>query len=337
MRFFGRRGRSRSVDRSAKNRQQRPLYEHASAGHTGRSDSRARSNMDNDSVGSELPTLDQFEIAVPSKSFNNSSVGDHEYSAEARDEDAMDNRSTTDISSITSVSYRAGYYYLRNIKKKPAERKLKQTGCLPSCQPCSCSWFTCCCCAEAKNELAATAAVANNTHIILGHPPLSSRDKNTRKMDRPGRRGLVHHGQLPNATYRQQQQKQHAPDKNNYNGHPRLGSAGPVRYSMTGGDQRAMPTVADDGKGEAFPAIKSNHSLFDELSEEEEMYAAQQRGRQKQQQQLKQRKISSKNMNIWLPRGRAAGAALGYGAEPRDYATREKSSRNRSRGRGYMS
>jgi hypothetical protein len=334
MRFFGRRGRSRSVERFAKNRQQqRPVNEHASAGHTGRSDSRVHSNMDNDSVGSELPTLDQFEIAVPSKSFNNSSVGDHEYSAEGRDEDAFDNRSTTDISSITSVSYRAGYYYLRNIKKKPTEKKFKQTGCLPysACQPCSCSWFSCCCCAEAKHELA-TAAVANNTHIMMGHPPPSSRDKHTRRLDRVGRRGLVNQG-LPSAAYTQQQ---HAPVKNNYNGHPRLGSAGPVRYTMAGGEQHAMPPVADDGKGGGFPAIKSNHSLFDELSEEEEMlYAAQLRGRQKLHQQLTQRR-SSKNKNNWLPRGRASAAGTGYGAAPQDFATRDKSGRSRSRGRGYM-
>jgi hypothetical protein len=334
MRFFGRRGRSRSVERFAKNRQQqRPVYEHASAGHTGRSDSRAHTNMDNDSVGSELPTLDQFEIAVPSKSFNTSSIGDHEDSAEARDEDAIDNRSATDISSITSVSYRAGYYYLRNIKKKPAERKLKQAGCLPyACQPCSCSWFTCCCCAEANHELA-TAAVANNTHIMMGHPPPSSRDKHTRKLDRVGRRGIVNQGP-PSVAYKQQQ---HAPNKNNYNGHPRLGSAGPVRYTMAGGVQHTMRTVADDGKGGDFAAIKSNHSLFDELSEEEEMlFAAQQRGRQKQLQQLTQRR-SSKNNNNWLPRGRASAAGAVYGAAPQDYATRDKSGRSRPRGRGYMS
>ena len=334
MRLFGRRGRSRSIDRFTKNRRSR--HDHPSAGHTGRRDGRAHGNFEDYSVGSELPTLDQFEIVVPSKSFNNSSVGDHQHSPETRDEDVIDNRSATDISSITSVSYRAGYYYLRNIKKIPTERNFKQNGCLPlcncaACQSCSCSWLMCCCCAEAKHELA-TAAAANK-HTISGEQPLSLRDKHSRNLDRPGQRSLRTQGHLQSAAFRQEHQHQDQPlSKKHHKGHPKLGLASPARYSMAVGDQHAMSDVAEDAKG-MYPAIKSNHSLFDELSEEEEMYASLTRGRKNQQLRQHKQKRKSRNKKNWLSRGRADPAySTGYGAVSNNNASREKSGQSRSRG-----
>ena len=316
MRFFNRRGRSKSVDRSAKSKRDREEQQYHQP-HIVKQKSKAC----DDSIGSELPTLDQFEISVPSKSFASAvSVGDqlNELPFDSREEDEFDNRSTSDISSITSVSYRAGYYYLRNVKKKMPEKK-KHSGCLPSCSctacmPCGCSWLTCCCCSEARSELAVTDTTSKPS--MIAHSQL--REKMRKAHRSPGRRSV-------------------APP-----GHPAHGALGYPHYPGSSGSRRMnsndrgytmpserrskteQPTSKHEDDNRMYPSIKRNHSLFDELSEAEEEKNGNggQRGRYNK---------KKNRQNPWL-KGRAAGIGT-YGAPP-EYIMKEKSSRNRPIGRG---
>lgn len=247
MRFFSRRGRSRSVDRAGRaKRESRQRHHDAYLPHK---HDKKHNKREDASVGSDLPTLDQFEIAVPSKSFASNSFGASDPPLESREDQEDDDRSRSDISSITSVSYRAGYYYLRSIKNKK-EATAKSSGCLPSCScaacmPCSCSWLTCCCCREAKSELAAAASgmeatATTTTNSILDHPPPhhpSVRAK-ARKAQNAGRRAICPDGQ------------------------PKRGR------KSSGRRHKIVEEVASP-----VPEIKRDHSLFDELSEEEEMRA----------------------------------------------------------------
>ena len=322
MKFFTRRGRSRSVDRNAKSkRDQQQQYQPQQPGSRSNDKRSNNSNArEDDSIGSDLPTLDQFEIAVPTKSFA-TSVSDadhrHQYEPEGRDDDDGDNRSFTDISSITSVSYRAGYYYLRNVKNRAYERN-RHTECLPgcscsTCMPCSCSWLSCCCCYEAKSELAA----ANRQRMMMNS---QLRDK-ARKAHSPGRRSGYPSQGHPSQGHQAlgplgYPQYQSGRDRRRTSSHSQ-------RYAMSSGiDQPSQPPEDEY----MYPSLQRNHSLFDELSEDgEKRRFGGQKGRN---QQLSQKKNKQKN---WL-RGRT-GATGAYVA-PQEYGTREKSSRNRSRGRG---
>lgn len=317
MRFFSRRGRSKSVDRAAKNKRDRQDQ------HSYRNNNDKRSanpsTCDNDSIGSELPTLDQFEIAVPSKSFASEHHDEYPLDAREEEDDGADDRSNTDISSITSVSYRAGYYYLRNIKKKTPEKK--HSGCLPSCScvacmPCSCSWLTCCCCSEAKSELAATAATSKPT--ILAQAQL--RDK-VRKAQSPGRRSVLPPG---HPAHGHPGYPQHYPGGSSRRMNP---PATNRRYNMASernNNVHRRSLIHEDDNG-MYPTIKRNHSLFDELSEEEEKKAyGGQRGRHQQHNKKKNKQ------KPWLRRTGAVG--VGY-APQQEYAIREqKSGRSRLRG-----
>jgi hypothetical protein len=302
MRFFNRRGRSRSVDRNA-NKNKRG---EAHAAH--KNDKKQGSD---DSVGSELPTVDQFEIAVPSRSFASASVGHDRFHDESREDDALDNRSCTDISSITSVSYRAGYYYLRNIKNKKApEKKVKQSGCVPSC---SCSWLTCCCCAEAKSEIATDAATTNaptsakNSLIAQKSRKYHTSAGRKAKMAARGRPPQTGLGYPPQNVHR--------------------GSASRGRYNARESilrdpaDRPQPPIPIQNDERMMYPVLKRNHSLFDELSEEEELPVYGQKRRP--QQQVKSRKNKSK---AWLMRASGVGGQDYYGNN-RDRP------RSRSRGR----
>ena len=329
MKFFNRnrRSRSKSVDRNAKGRNSsRPREQQAVYQNVKRKAQQQRGG-DGGSVGSDLPTLDQFEIAVPSKSFASVSLGDQDPinlpPRDSREDHDADNRSTTDISSITSVSYRAGYYYLRNIKNKAPEQKPKSglcgSGCLPSCScaacmPCSCSWLTCCCCAEAKTELATqtntaiTAPLSKNS-LLLDQPP-RQRDK-ARKSQSPGRRAMA----PPDAKDRRH--RQHGVHSNRRSGSSSKRMSSNRRYIMP-------DTQMDDAGRDSpmYPSVKGNHSLFDELSEEEEMAGYAKRGRQQPQQyQIKG------NKKTWLHR---RGGATN---EP-EYSNSGQRARSRSRGRG---
>ena len=334
MKFFNRtrRGRSKSVDRNhVKNRnasisrprvQQKQVVSKTSRKKTykDRSDS---------SVGSDLPAHDQFEIAVPSKSFASADLGEENRikipHLESREDRDAENRSTTDISSITSVSYRAGYYYLRNLKKtKDMENKKSSgcgSGCLPSCScascmPCNCSWLTCCCCAEAKTELATQKTTAA-TEMSSTAKPIS---QNSLLLDPAPPR--------PRPSSSDKARHSHG------SGRGRSSSKGRRR---SGSNRRFAMPDHDNSKGERdspmYPSLHGNHSLFDELSEDEEMVNKNKGGcRQQQpsqrklsyhQQQQSQRKSHKKN---WLHRrGVTANNDPGY--------TGGQRARSRSRGR----
>jgi hypothetical protein len=304
------------VDRWAKNKRDR----HEQQGYCN-NDNRKSSACD-DTVGSDLPTLDQFEIAVPSKSFASVSVGDHnnDFPPDSREDDG-DNRSTGDISSITSVSYRAGYYYLRNVKNKTPE-KPKHSGCLPSCScascmPCSCSWLTCCCCSEAKSELVADAA-ASKPSLITN----SQMREKARRAQSPGRRSTLPPGHpVANGPLGY-------PANYHGSGQRRSGSSD-RRYAMAGERSSNMHQLSPIG-GEC-DSIKRNHSLFDELSDEDERTPGY-GGQRSRQPQYNQKKNKQK---AWL-RGRAGSAAAGHGVygQSQEYGARDRAGRSRSRGRG---
>lgn len=314
MKFFNRnrRGRSKSVDHNAaKHRSGSRPREQPVARR--KMHQRQQRGGDDGSVGSDLPTLDQFEIAVPSKSFASMDLGEHDRirlpSPESREDRDSENRSTTDISSITSVSYRAGYYYLRNIKNKaPAAKPQSSASCMPSC---SCSWLTCCCCAEAQTELAAqkedtntaiTAPLSKNS-LLLDQP--RQRNDKARRAQSPGRRAVA-----PDSNRRRQSRD----GKNN-------------RQNSSGRRQN----TAEARESPMHTSIQGTHSLFDELSEDEEKaaYGATNRGRQRQQQHQRkpqqqpfQRRSRKKS---WLQR------RGDFEDEPE--CAGERKSRSRSRGR----
>lgn len=333
MKFFNRtrRGRSKSVDRNhVKNRNVAASRPRVQQKQTISKASRKKSYQDrsDSSVGSDLPADDQFEIAVPSKSFASTDLGEENRikipHLESREDRDAENRSTTDISSITSVSYRAGYYYLRNLKKTKDLEQNKSSGCgngcLPSCScascmPCSCSWLTCCCCAEAKTELA-TQKTTVTTEMSSTAKPVS---QNSLLLDQAPPRS------------RPKQKSSDKARKSNGSGRGRSSSRGRRR---SGSNRRfAMPdhdSRQDERDSPMYPSLHTNHSLFDELSEDEEMANKNKRGDRKQQssqrklsyhqQQQSQRKNHKKN---WLH----------LRANNNPEHTGGQRSRNRSRGR----
>ena len=288
MKFLNRarRGRSKSVDRNATARKnsrprEQPVY--------GRRTTLPELKEDA-SVGSDLPTLDQFEIAVPSKSFASFDQGSRKrnilpLSPEGREDDLdADNRSG--ISSITSVSYRAGYYYLRNLNKRnvSVEDKPKSGFCGTGSAPgCSCSWMTCCCCAEAKNELATQntemSAPLSKNSLLLDQSPAAPHSRaginaSRGRSQSPGRRAVK-----PGSSYR----RYPSHSRGREGPPPRPNSARSRRRSSSRSRRMVAPPPVQNGGLESPmpPSIMGNHSLFDELSEDEEMYSKMNRRRQK--------------------------------------------------------
>jgi hypothetical protein len=254
----------------------------------------AMRKKDEDSVGSDLPTVDQFEIAVPSKSFASTGEDAH-FPEDTREDEPFDTRSNSDVSSITSVSYRAGYYYLRNAKKQLPEKKgAESTSCCVA-PTCSCSWFSCCCCAEAKSELA-TMPTSKNSIVMQqkqrkSHPSPSARRamllaQQQEMAQSMHARGPVHAGFVhPDAAagaalngrsrgMRQSSSRRQSHHRSSSRGRyhpnamvdPTLLAMEPPRHPMAAAVDPQIMRGA--GGGMDHPGLQQNHSLFDELSED---------------------------------------------------------------------
>lgn len=271
MRFFGRRNRHHHNDRTYEQ-----YYHDHDHGHGRDPTYRYEKRLDAETLGSALPTVDQFEIAVPSKSFHSTGSYDYNpspYAPETREDD--DNKSSSDVSSITSVSYRAGYYFLRNTKNKKPLKRSKSLSFLPTCaQPCNCSWLSCCCCSQAKSEIA-TSNINSRRGGYPMHP--NGTTQRGRKFQQSasdgGLGGAVCQGAAPLQTSRRHS---YVASQNRSRGRNNR------RYTTSDIEHREAPTPfqyyeyssphTPRGRRAAAAAtapMKRNHSLFDELTEDE--------------------------------------------------------------------
>ena len=312
---------------------------------------------DDNSVGSDLPTVDQFEIAVPSKSFASTGEDAH-FPEDAREEEAFDTRSNSDVSSITSVSYRAGYYYLRNAKKQSPERKAGESASCCVAPTCSCSWFSCCCCAEAKSELSATVPTSKNSIVMQqkqrkSHPSPSARRamllaQQQEMAQSMHARGPVHAGFVhPDAAaaaaltghsrgMRQSSSRRQSHHRSSSRGryhpnamvNPTLLAMEPSRHPLVAA---VDPQLMRGGGGMDHPGLQQNHSLFDELSEEEEIPSY---GHRRMMMMPEKSKHKSSSKPSWLMRSSGGGGRRREAARGREVVPNHGRDRARSRSRG---